>query len=446
MSHDYKEFFKGKRVTIMGLGLLGRGVGDARFVAEQGAEEVLVTDLKTEEELKESVNKLRELNNVKFVLGEHRLEDFRNRDLIIKSAGVPLDNEYVKEAQKSKIPVEMSTALFAKFYPGKIVGVTGTRGKTTVAYLIFQTLQKAGKKSFLGGNIQGVSTITHLPEATVDEIAVLELDSWQLQGFGTQKISPHIAVFTTFMPDHLNYYKGDLDKYLSDKANIFRFQNEQDILVIGDKMARILGNSIGLERIVSRKIIISASDVPADWNIKVPGEHNLYNIACAVEALKELGLSMDEIKEGVELFEGVSGRLELVKELNGVKIYNDTTATTPDATLAGLRALSKNKNIVLIMGGTDKQIEPKNLVENIDQYAKAVVLLPGTGTDKIVTRLVGKDMVLEKTNSLLEAIDKAKEIAKDGDIILFSPGFASFGMFRNEYDRGEQFNQLVKKL
>lgn len=446
MESNYQEFLKGKKITLMGLGLLGRGVGDARFFAEQGAREVLITDLKTKEELKESVEKLKDFENIKFVLGGHRLEDFKDRDMVIKSAGVPLENEYIEEAKKNNIPVYMSTALFAQFYPGTIVGVTGTRGKTTVTYLIYEVLRGAGKKVFLGGNVRGVSTIAHLPDSTVDEIAVLELDSWQLQGFGEQKISPPVSVFTTFMADHLNYYKGDLNRYLSDKANIFRFQKEDDVLVMGDKVAGILGNSIGFERIVSQKVITGSDDVPENWEIKIPGEHNRYNIACAIEVLRTLGISNEEIRQGVENFKGVEGRLELIKEVDGIRIYNDTTATTPDATLSGLKAVSKDKNTVLILGGTDKEIDPKNLIENINQYAKVIVLLPGTGTDKIVPKLVGHGVALEKSESLEEVLEKAKKHLNSGDVLLFSPGFASFGLFKNEYDRGDQFNNLVNKI
>ena len=444
MEPDYKTLFKDKRITVMGLGLLRRGVGDVQFIAEQGAKEVLVTDLKSEDDLKESIEKLSGLKNVKFVLGKHQLEDFRNRDLIIKAAGVPIDSEYISEAQENNIPVEMSTAIFAKFYPGEIIGVTGTRGKTTVTNLIHHTLQKAGKKVFLGGNIQGVSTLAHLPEAIIDEIAVLELDSWQLQGFGAQKISPHIAVFTTFMPDHLNYYKNDLDAYLSDKANIFRFQKEEDFLVMGDKVVRVLSNFVGLDRILSNKITASSEDISKDWNIKIPGEHNLYNVACAVEALRAIGLKDEDIKDGVESFAGVAGRLELVSEKDGIRIYNDTTATTPDATLAGLRAVADENNVILIAGGADKQIDPQNLVQGIGQYVKAVVLLPGSGTKKLFPKLVGKVRDLYSVENLKEAFEKAKSITEEGDVILFSPAFASFGMFKNEYDRGEQFNKLIK--
>ncbi|MEX0924990.1 MAG: Mur ligase family protein, partial [Candidatus Paceibacterota bacterium] len=193
---QYAHYFKDKHITVMGLGLLGRGVGDARFLAEQGAK-VLVTDLKTEDELRESVEQLKEYENISFVLGGHREEDFAGKDgenvpdMVIKAAGVPFDSPYVQAAQNAGVSVTMSTALFAKLTPATIIGITGTRGKSTVTHLVADILEASGKNVFRGGNVQGVSTLEHLPESTEGEVAVLELDSWQLQGFSEEKISPH---------------------------------------------------------------------------------------------------------------------------------------------------------------------------------------------------------------------------------------------------------------
>src|SRR3989344_5055304 len=194
----YVDDFKNKRITVLGLGLLGRGVGDIEFLAGCGAK-VLVTDKKTETELAESVAKLKQYRNVTFHLGGHKKEDF---------------------------------AKCAIATGAKIVGVTGTRGKTTVAYMIYHCLKNGLKTALLGGNVRGVSTLAMLTDVKKGDIAVLELDSWQLQGFGDLKISPHIAVFTNLMPDHQNYYK-DMDAYFSDKANIFRYQHQGDALMVG---------------------------------------------------------------------------------------------------------------------------------------------------------------------------------------------------------------------
>lgn len=439
---DYKEFFKNKKITVMGLGLLGRGIGDIEFLANQEGVEIIVTDLKSEEDLKESVEKLKKYKNIKFVLGEHRKEDFQERDIVIKAAGVPKNSPYLKGLKN----VYMSTALFAKFSSATIVGITGTRGKSTVSYLIFEILKKAGKKAFLGGNIKGLSTLAHLPESTDNEIAVLELDSWQLQGFGDLNISPHISVFTNLMPDHLNYYKSDIDLYFEDKANIFKNQKEKDFLVLGEDVVKIVDKKYPLEDIKSKVFITSHEDFPKDWKIKIPGEHNKYNAACAIEVAKVLNIEESFVKKAVEDFRGAEGRLEFIKEIEGVKIYNDTNATTPEATLSGLKAVSEDRNVILIMGGADKEIDMKKLIDEIPNYCKKVILLPGTGTEKIRESILGlKFLDSQEVSTLEKAVNEAVNFAENGDIVLFSPAFASFGMFKNEYDRGEKFLEIIKR-
>ena len=203
---DASNYFRGKKITVMGLGLLGRGVGDTKYLAECGAD-LVVTDLKTREQLAESVIQLEQFKNIQFVLGEHRIEDFNNRDLILKAAGVSLDSIYIAEAKKNNIPVRMSSDLFAELSGVQIIGVTGTRGKSTVVHMIYEILKSAVKSVLLGGNVRGVSNLELLKEVTPEHTAVLELDSWQLQGLGEAKMSPHIAVFTSLFADHPNLKK-----------------------------------------------------------------------------------------------------------------------------------------------------------------------------------------------------------------------------------------------
>lgn len=448
---NWQEYFKDKKITVMGLGLLGRGVGDVKFLALAGAKEIIVTDLKSEKDLEESVSELKNpstllgtKSKITLILGEHRLEDFKDRDLIIKSAGVPLDSIYIKEAQNNSIPVEMSTALFAKFFPGKIIGITGTRGKSTVTHLIYEIIKNEGKV-FLGGNVKGVSTISFLKEAKENDLAVLELDSWQLQGFGTQKISPNISVFTTFLPDHQNYYKNNMETYFDDKANIFKFQNEEDFLIAGSQVAPQIIEKYENE-IVSKIIVADEKKLPSDWKIKIPGTHNKYNIALAVEVAKALGINIGKVKDVVENFSGVPGRLELVRDYKGIRIWNDTTATTPDATIAGLEALG---SATLIMGGADKTLDMTRLLQEIPKYAKSVILIPGTGSTKIesdLVRLTDAGVDFSKVSNLREAVNLGLALTGEGGNLLFSPAFASFGMFKNEFDRGDQFNEIIKGL
>lgn len=437
---DASEYFKEKKITIMGLGLLGRGVGDARYLAECGAE-LIVTDLKTREALAESVAQLESFPNITFVLGEHRLEDFRDRDLILKAAGVPLDSVYIAEAEVQGIPVRMSADLFAEISDIPVIGVTGTRGKSTVTHMVYAILKEAGKKVVLGGNVRDVSTLALLKEVTPEHVAVLELDSWQCQGWGEARMSPHIAVFTTLYPDHLNYYKDDPAAYLNDKANIFLYQNPGDTLVLGKQCAPTIIEKCG-EAIESKTIVVDESKLPASWTLRIPGEHNRYNAALALATARAFRVTDEASRKALESFKGVPGRLELVLEAGGVKIYNDTNSTTPEATLVALQALDMGtKNIVLIMGGSDKSLDMNKLLYEIPNHTKRVILLTGTGTNRVLEFLPGASVFDDFGNAVREAF----AAAGPGDTILFSPAFASFGMFKNEYDRGDQFNALVQK-
>jgi len=446
----------------MGLGLLGRGVGDAKFLAECGAD-LLVTDLKTEEELKTSLEQLKEFSNIKFVLGEHRLEDFRDRDLVIRAAGIPLNSPYTEEAQKNNIPVKMSTALFVKLSNTKTIGITGTKGKSTTTHLIENILKESGKKFFLGGNVRGLATLPLLKEVEENDLVLMELDSWQLQGFGYDEISPNISVFTNLMNDHMNYYKGDTQQYFDDKANIFKYQKEGDILITSSKTKKIIDEKFNRE-IKSKIIITDAEDVPPDWNPIILGNHNKESIAFVIKASEALGIDEEAIKRGVETFKGVPARLELIREVNGIKYYNDTTATTTDAAIAALQSLLPrpglvNKagpwsgvsgvsgtGIVLLAGGSDKELKFEEFVEEMEGRVKKLILFKGNATDKILELLERDQFDFVVVDSMDKAFEEAQKVAEEGDIVLLSPGATSFGIFKNEFDRGDQFVELVKNI
>lgn len=442
---DGSALFNGKRITVIGLGLLGRGVGDIRYLASCGAD-LIVTDLKTEEDLKESLEALSEFSNIRYTLGKHERADFEDRDLIVNGPAVPLESPYLAHARERNIPITMSAALFARHAReagARVIGITGTRGKTTTTYLIAEILKHAGKTVLIGGNVPNTSTLALLPQVTKDTIAVLELDSWQLQGFNEEKLSPHVAVFTTFFPDHMNYYQDDLDLYLRDKATIFLYQTEADTLVLGQQVAPMIIEKYG-EHIASRVVIAVPTDVPQDWELVMPGEHNRYAAAVALRTARTLGVADEISREALESFVGVPGRLELVAVKDGVSFYNDTTATTPEATIAALHALGADggKRVVLIAGGNDKGLAMDGLLAIIPETAKHIALLAGSGTDRIKGALPEAQVF----SSLEEAFDDARAHAEEGDMILFSPAFASFGMFKNEYDRGNAFMRLVEAL
>lgn len=431
----------------MGLGLLGRGVGDVAYLAEAGAD-LIVTDLKSEEQLKDSLHKLEAYPGIKFTLGEHKEADFESRDMILVAAGVPLDSPFLAHAKEAGIRLVQSAALFAELSKIPMIGITGTRGKSTTTAMIAHIIEVAtGERVIKGGNIRGVSNLQLLKEVKEDSLAVFELDSWQLQGFGWTGISPTVAVFTTFMDDHLNYYKGDTEAYFADKANIFINQEESGVLITTPEVFKraesfASGHKITLGQEV---VLVDSSLIPEDAILPMPGEHNRLNAALAVSACLAIGLGEEEIFEALSSFSGVEGRLQLLATKDGVKIYNDNNATTPQATIAGLEAVGKDKNVILVAGGADKNIDVEPLAFAINNYCKSVVLLPGTGTDRLTPLLKEDGVKVSVVKDLSTAVEEAMRLSSSGDTILFSPGFASFGLFVNEYDRNDQFVALIKE-
>lgn len=441
----YTAYFKDKKITVLGLGLLGKRIECIKFFSECGAH-VLVTDIKSAKELAPALKQLKPYKNITYQLGKHVLSDFENRDFILKGQGTPLDSLYIKHAEKKGIPIEMDESLFLKIAPKDItvIGVTGTRGKTTTTMLIYHTLKKAGvRRVFLGGNIKGTAVLPLLKNIRSGDTLVLELSSWQLQGFGDAKISPHISVFTNFMKDHMNYYHDDESLYFQDKSYIYSSQTKNDICIVGQSVSR----KINKKNINSKLTIVSENVIPKNWKLHLFGEHNMLNASYAFCALKAFGLTTAQIKYGFETFKGVEGRLEFIRTYKGISIYNDTCATTPEALSAAVTSFPK-KHIVLVAGGNTKNLDLRHVVADIQQHTSEVILLPGTGTQELVS-------LFEKSKNpprfvvaknLKDAIKKALVFCTKGTILLFSPGFTSFGMFKNEYDRGDQFNVVVKSL
>lgn len=421
----------------MGLGVLGRGIGDTAFLADNGAR-LIVTDKKSPEELSTAIQQLERYEDITYVLGEHRLQDFENRDFILKAAGVPLDSKFIEHAREQEVPVYMSAALVSLLSKEKlknvtIIGVTGTRGKSTTTELIAYILKEAGKRVHLGGNIRGVANLPILEVLEDGDFLVLELDSWQLQGFGDIRLSPDIAVFTSFLEDHLNYYKGDTEAYFNDKAQVF----------INQRTPCLIASAQAAEEI--RKRMETELIVPevGKYDAKIIGYHNDVSISLAVEAVVLAGVSKVDAEKYSSTFEPVEGRLQKVREVHGVIVYNDNNATTPDATIAGIDALSEKygKRPIVIIGGSDKGLALEKLEETVKEKVKTYILLAGTGTTKLN---LSKENVYDK---LEDCIDAALRIAEKGDVLLFSPGFASFSnYFKNEYERNDEFmRQIMSK-
>lgn len=445
---DFTQYFKDKKITVMRIGLIGRGIGDTRYLVESGAK-VTVVDDAPQEVMQPAVDALSDLNNIEFKFGPYDFADFKDADFVLVGAGAPLKEPVLEQCRENKIPLRQSAAWFAELAGIPVIGVTGTRGKSTVTHMIHHVLQiVTDGEVLLGGNIRGVSNLQLLNQVHEDSLAVMELDSWQLQGWGWQKMSPQIAVFTNFMPDHLNYYQTDgtndeeaMQLYFEDKANIFRYQEESGVFVtvpdVFEQAKSLSGVTLGQEVVLADESVL-----PKDMVLSMPGEHNRLNAALAYAALKATSLSDEEIFHGLSMFPGVPGRLEYLGEREGVRIYNDNNSTTPQATIKGLQAVGDvdDKNVILIAGGSYKKLDPTPMLEEIKKYCKKVVLLPGAGTDMI------KDIIKATVvTDMKEAVTIAMKDGRPGDVLLFSPGFASFGLFKNEYDRNDQFVECVNQ-
>lgn len=456
-----KGDLKGKKITVMGLGLHGGGVGIIKFLAEAGVE-ILVTDSRPESELTLSLEKLKNIPNIKYILGRHREEDFLSVDMIIKNPGVPWTNKYIQLALEKNIAVEIDSSLFFKLCKNAIIGVTGTRGKTTTASLICEILRTDGKNPMEVG-IGQVSVLDKLNELKDDSIVVFELSSWRLSALGHHKLSPQIAVITNIYPDHLNYY-ASMQDYIADKKNIFLNQKADNICIVNrdneivknfvpeikSKLLEFSSQEIVRGAYVKNKKIYFNSGVEEEVietaDIKMRGEHNVSNVLAAICAAKSLNIKNEDIKKAVANFKGVPHRMEFVREIDGVKYFNDTTATSPEGAIAGLNSFSEK--IVLIAGGADKNLDMTQLAKYILEKTKAVVFLQGAATDKIISVIKGinnsREFII--VDSMAKAVDEARKLASAGDVILLSPGSASFGLFKNEFDRGDKFKEAVNNL
>lgn len=432
--------FKGKKILVLGLGINQGGLGSAKFFAKAGAE-VTVTDLKTEDQLKSSLDELKDYSNIRYVLGKHDYKDIDEADLVIRNQALKPNNEYRIYAEKSGKKVETDVGVFLDYVShDQLIGVTGTKGKSTTSSLIYEVLKASGKKVVHAGNI-GKSVLDTLDVVDKETLIVLEISSFQLEAFKEHKISPKWAVITNIHPDHLDYY-GSMENYIAAKRVIAENQTDKDYLFL-NKNDEITNSSSFLKDIKSHVIKFSTIDLPEDFTLTIPGDHNRENAAAALAVAKTFDIAIEEVLEAMKDFQGVPFRLELVKEWEGVKIYNDTAATGPTAAIS---ALNSFKNPIMIVGGVDKGLPYEELAYNLDRKAKAVYFLDGTATDKIKSLMKILNIQRSTYFDLDSLLKDLRVEAKKGDIILFSPAAASFNMFQNEFDRGRKFNEAVEKI
>ncbi len=431
---------KNKKVLILGLGQYpkGSGVSAALYCAKKGAE-VLVSDLKGPKELGTNVAALKKYAHVSFRLGEHRVHDIDWADIIFRNPRVRRSSPEMKRAHILGKHIESDISYFMSLCEAKIIGITGTRGKSTTSTLVYEMLRASGKKVWLGGNIL-ISPLTFISKVKRQDVVVLELSSWLLETTGERGISPDIACITNVMRDHLNSYEN-MDEYAEAKAQIFRHQNEKGILILNARDAfckKWAKEAPGLVKFFTKK------QMPG---MRYRGEHMQANIAAAIETAKAAGATNAGIKKALAQFTGLKDRQEVVAIKKGVTYINDTTASTPDGVIAAIKTFAPfSKNVHLIFGGNDKELEYGVVTKYIKKYHVYVALLPGTAHEKIVKEFKKLHVVYTDVVDMKSAFILHKKNAEKGDVILLSPGATSFGQFAHEFERGEKFRELVKKI
>ncbi len=466
MTVNSAAWLKNKRVLVFGLGVHGGGLTLANWLQRQGAK-VTVTDKKTAAVLKPSIKQLI-IPSKNIILGqEPKLGLLSKIDLIIQNPGVPNNHFFLQAAKAKGILIYNEATLFFLLVNQPILAITGSKGKSTTTHLLGEICSKFYPDTLVGGNIKIKTMFGFIDQIKPRTKVILELSSWQLEGLKIIKKSPQISLLTNITPEHLNRYKN-FNEYIAAKFFIFKYQTKNDIAILNqnDPVSRQLAKKIiskkywySLKFRVNRGVYIkqggiyfrnNGSDefIIAKNKIKLAGEHNLANTLAAILAAKILQVPNKIISQVVSRYHGFSSRLETVRKIRGITFINDTTATAPVATIAALQTIKKN--IILLAGGSSKKLPVELLAKEIKSKVKYCLLFAGEGSDELLLALeknhYKKSKLFTNFQNMSDLVATAVKLAKTGDTILLSPGFASFANFKNEFDRGEQFNKIVKKL
>jgi UDP-N-acetylmuramoylalanine--D-glutamate ligase len=454
--------WNGKRILI--LGAARQGVALARWLARHGAR-VTLSDKRPESELASAQEALKELP-IQWAAGGHPLELLDHADVLCISGGVPINLPIVEAAIKRGLQLSNDTQIFMEAVPCKTVGITGSAGKTTTTSLVGNMAKNTyGEKAFIGGNL-GDPLISYVDNMQPDDLAILEISSFQLE---QMTLSPDIASILNITPNHLDRH-GTMEAYTAAKARILDFQCEKDIAVLGrddagawDLHGQVKGKllSFGFSKMDEDSEGTYYADgilYLYDHHVDIPllrrhqidlrGDHNVLNVLAAFAIGHAAGFPLDAMLTAAEDFRGVPHRLELVRELRGVRWYNDSIATAPERVLAAIHSF--DEPIVLLLGGRDKNLPWEDLAEVIHLRVDHVVIF-GEVADKIVKAITHngsqkRPFTLDLVGHLREAVQKAAEVAEAGDVVLFSPGGTSFDEFKDFEERGEKFRSWVHKL
>lgn len=477
---DFKEFIKNKKVTIVGLGLFGGGLGVTKFLAEAGAK-ITLTDLRKENELQEPLRKLNGFKNIEYHLGYHNKSDFIDKDLIVSNPAVPLYSPYLKIAKNNGIPIETEISLFLKLCPAKTIGITGTNGKSTTSKLIYELLKSSQVSKlaniWLGGNL-GISLLDKVGEIKKEDIVVLEISCFQLEYLALSKISPNISIILNIYQDHFDRYKKHED-YIRAKKHIIEFQKETDLAILNyddevlknwfketkasvyyytrfSKMdSSVVTNNIkGYSYYLNnREICIECKSedkqqmlVTKLFQLPEKVHPSLHPATLLSSAIISHIFCIDSasFKKTIQDYKGLEHRLEFVEEINGIKFYNDSNATNPKSVMYALERIQEPK--ILILGGYEKNLDYQELADAIrnNEGIKHIILI-GQIREKLY-RLFSGTINIYQTISFQDAVYLAYKLGAAGDAVILAPGTSSFDMFSNFRERGNEFKKAVRNL
>lgn len=457
---EFEKYARGKKVAIIGIGVSNLPL--LEYFYDLNAR-VTIFDSKESNQISVEAMQKIEKYGFEFIGGKDSLSRLKGFDIIFRSPSCMPDRPELVEAVENGAVLTSEIEMVLKLAPCKVIGVTGTEGKTTTTTLINEIVKKSGRKTYLGGNM-GKPIFTKIRNVKPENIIILELSSFQLSDMD---ISPDISVVTNIYPDHLNVHKS-YEEYREAKKNIFKHQSENGIVVLNydNEFTREFAKE------ANGKVIFFSSKEKLDdgfiydkadgtikyckdgvrrhiikkEDIKLRGIHNYENICAALAATSSI-VDVDTQVKAIEEFTGVEHRLEFVRELNNVKWYNDSIGTSPASTIAGLNSF--DEDIILLAGGSDKGLDYKEVGEAIARKVRALILT-GPTSEKIENAtkqaLNGKSIEIYYTSNMQESVNLAKEIAKAGDVVLLSPASASFDLYKNFEDRGHQFKDCVNNL
>ena len=458
--NEFKQYIKDKKVAVIGVGISNTPL--IKYLINLGVD-VTAFDKQTPDRLGQIYSELKDIG-VHFSLGDGYLESLTGYELIFKTPGMRHDIPELIKARKEKASITSEMEVFLDLCPAQVFGITGSDGKTTTTTLIYKMLLQEGYKCWLGGNI-GTPLLSKTDQIMPEDKVMLELSSFQLQ---TISKSVDIAVITNITPNHLDIHKS-MEEYVDAKKNIYRYQKPGDTLVVNydNQLTREIGKEVSGNCIYFSRVSDIEGLIVKDNKIKVtmgnntidilntdeillPGAHNIENYLAAVAAVHKM-VGIESIKHVARTFKGVEHRIELVRELNGVKFYNDSIASSPARTIAGLNSFKQK--VILIAGGYDKKIPYDVMGEAIIDNVKMLVVMGKTGSkirdayrDECSKRRMKPEMPVVEVQSLEEAVKISYNRSIEGDIIILSPASASFDMFKNFEERGNTFKHIVNCL